>query len=106
MEEGILRREKKQAGEDKMKAFKTNMTTALRNISQTNDGVLFLRFLMHASCFTSPLMYETPEGVNKDVMLANEAKRGLYLSIRSYMDRGTILRVELPEPEIKGETNA
>ena len=102
----LLRKEQRQDAEKKVEAFKTKMATALRILSSTNEGCMLLRFLMHECCFNAPLMYETPEGVNKDVMIANEAKRRLYLSLRSYMDRGTVLRVELPEQEIKGETNA
>jgi hypothetical protein len=104
MEDYQTRQEQKEAASKKVELFQTKMKTAVSILSKTPEGCLLLRFLMHECCFTSPLMYETPEGVNTDVMIGNETKRRLYLSLRSYMDRETIMRVELPET--KGETNA
>lgn len=97
MEDHLTRKEQKLMADKKIEAFGKKMTTALNILSKTNEGCLILRYLLHECRFTSPLMFETVEGVNKDVMIANEAKRGLYLSLRSYMDRETVLRVELPE---------
>ena len=104
MEDYQTRQEQKLANAKKLELFQKNATTSLNVLSKTNAGIWLLRFLMHECCFTSPLMYETPEGVNTEVMIGNETKRRLYLSLRSYMDRETILRVELPDT--KGETNA
>lgn len=105
MNEGQIRKEQTLAANEKYEKFKTRMRTVLSNVSQTNEGCMLLRFLMHECCFTSPLTHETIEGVNRDVLIGNEAKRRLYLSLRAYMDRGTILRVEVPD-DLKGVDDA
>jgi hypothetical protein len=99
MEDYMLRREQKESSFDKVKALGKNMGVALSNLSKTNEGKLVLRYILRESCFLAPLMPETPEGVNKDIMVASEAKRRLYLALRAHMDRETIMRVELPEKE-------
>jgi len=103
MSEFQIRKEAKIAAQEKNKALHDKMKVALSLLSKSSEGQLVLRYIMYEGNFLSPLMYETPEGVNKDVMIANEAKRRLYLSLRAHMDRETIMRIELPEKE---ETNA
>ena len=107
MIEAELRGEQKTKADKTVEALGVKMRTALSNMSNTPDGLLLLRYLMYECRFLSPLMFETPEGVNTDVMIASEAKRGLYLSLRKFMDRGTLMRVELPEEQqpIKGGNN-
>jgi len=99
-----IRGERRKEAKDRVKKFRENMTTGLAAISQSNEGLQLLRFLMYESHFLSPLTHETPEGVNKDVLLMAEAKRRTYLELRKYMDRETVMRVEIPfhEPKTKG----
>ena len=99
MNEFQIRKETKSDGQKKIEELGIKMKTALSILSKSTEGQLILRYIMHECRFLSPLMYETPEGVNKDVMIASEAKRRLYLSLRAHMDRATIMRVELPEKE-------
>jgi len=95
--DNLTRKEGRENANKKVEDFKKNMKVSLSAMAKTNAGLMVLRFLMYESCFLSPLMYETPEGVNTDVMIANEAKRRQYLTLRGYMDRETIVRVELPD---------
>lgn len=101
MGEALTRREQREKIEQKLETFNTNMKKALSILSKSNEGILVLRFLLHESSFLAPLTYETPEGVNKDVLIGKEAKRRMYLGLRGYMDRDTITRIELPEEETK-----
>jgi len=101
MNEALTRREQRDKEEQKLETFNKNMKKALSILAKSNEGVLVLRFLMYESSFLSPLTYETPEGVNKDVLIGKEAKRRMYLTLRGYMDRDTITRIELPAEETK-----
>ena len=101
MDEALTRKEKREQGDQKLESFNKNMKKALSILSKSNEGVLVLRFLMYESSFLAPLTYETPEGINKDVLIGKEAKRRMYLSLRGYMDRETITRIELPVEETK-----
>jgi hypothetical protein len=97
MEEALTRKEQREASKAKSEAFGKKMQTALNALSKSNAGILVLRFLMYECRFLAPLTKETLEGVNKDLLVENEALRRLYLYLRSYMDRETIIRVEIPE---------
>lgn len=97
MEDALTRKEQREAAKKKVKALGVKMTTSLSLLSQRNEGLQVLRYILHESCFLAPLTYETAEGVNRDVMIINEAKRRMYLALRAHMDRATVLRVELPE---------
>lgn len=102
MSDARIRREQRSETERKIDLFQKNMCLALSKLSKTPEGLLALRFILRESSFLANLTYETKEGVNKDVLLANEAKRRMYLSLRAYMDRDTVIRVELPD-EVKNE---
>ena len=93
--DNLIRPERKIAAQDKLEALKNNMRKALSLLSTTPEGKLVLRYLLHESGYHSALTYETREGVNKDVLLANESKRRLYLALRAYMDTDTVIRIEL-----------
>lgn len=97
MEDFQIRKEQRENAEKKVELLGKNMKTALATLSKSNEGQLVLRYVMYECNFLSPLTRETAEGINKDVMIGNEAKRRLYLSLRQYMDRGTIMRIEIPE---------
>ena len=97
MEEALTRKEKDLKNADKLKALGRNMKRALSKLSQGKEGLIVLRYWFHDSGFTRGLTYETPEGVNTDLLLSNEAKRRQYLELRKFMDRETIIRVELPD---------
>lgn len=60
---------------------------------------------MYECKFLSPLSKETIEGVNKDVLIENEALRRLYLRLRVHMDRETIIKIEVPEHKKEGKTD-
>jgi hypothetical protein len=92
-----LRREQKESAEEKVKKLGQNMKTALSVLSRSNEGQLILRYIMYECNFLAPLTRETVEGINKDILVGNEAKRRLYLSLRQHMDRETIMRIEIPE---------
>uniref|UniRef100_A0A6M3MDG3 Uncharacterized protein n=1 Tax=viral metagenome TaxID=1070528 RepID=A0A6M3MDG3_9ZZZZ len=83
----------------KMKKFTNKMRSATALMSKDKAGLNVLRFILHESRFLSPLTHETEDGLNKDILLQNEAKRNMYLSLRIHMDRDTIIRVELPNEE-------
>lgn len=95
MSEPLIRKEIKALEAGKIKAMASKMSASLSEISRSDAGINVLRFLLHESGFLAPLTYVTPEGVNKDVLLANEAKRTMYLGLRAFMDVDTITRVEL-----------
>ena len=95
MGEAKTRREQEEAKGKLMQAMTSKMRTSLSNISQSSEGLNVLRFLLHECRFLAPLTYETPEGLNKDILVLCEAKRQVYLGLRGYMDVDTIKRVEL-----------
>lgn len=99
MDDFELRREQREKAEEKIKKLGQNMKTALSILSKSNEGQLILRYIMYECNFLAPLTRETAEGINKDLMMGNEAKRRLYLSLRQHMDRETIMRIEIPEAE-------
>lgn len=101
MGEALTRREQREQVQQKIETFNKNMKKALSILAKSNEGLLVLRFIMHESAFLDHLTYETPEGVNKDVLIGKEAKRRMYLSLRGYMDRDTVIRIELPDKETK-----
>jgi len=103
MEEAQTRKEDRELQKQKLKKLKVNMERSLSELSKTNGGLQVLRLILHESGFLAPLTHETALGVNKDLMMCNEAKRGMYLALRKHMDRETILRVELPENQNEGE---
>ena len=94
------RREQKAEQNEKVKLLDSNMKSALATLARTKEGILVLRHLLHESGFLRQLTYETTVGVNKDVLLAAEAKRCMYLGLRAYMDMSTVMLVEFDE--IKG----
>lgn len=91
----VLRKHQRSKADEKLKLLSVKMRESLSVISKTNEGLNVLRFLLHESGFLAPLTFITREGVNKDVLLANESKRTLYLGLRAYMDIETITRIEL-----------
>lgn len=95
--EGNIRKENKVTGESRLEAFGRNMRAALSLVSKTKEGRFLLIFIMQESGFLSSLK-----------MNGDEAKRESYLVLRSYMDRETIMRIELPDDpnDKQGGTNA
>lgn len=108
MADSELRKEQRETAEAKIAALHSNMRAALSALSKTNEGQLVLRYILREAHFLAPLTNETLSGVNRDLLLINEAKRQIYLALRAHMDRETILRVELPDKPtpIKEDTNA
>ena len=95
MGEAQTRREKTEADNKKYAMYANKMKASLSDISKNEAGVNVLRYLLHSSGFLAPLTHETAEGINKDLLLQNEAKRVMYLGLRVHMDTETIRRVEL-----------
>jgi len=104
MGEAKTRKEQIQKEQQAIAQMRDNMRKALAETANTKGGLMVLRYFLHESGFLAPLAKETQEGVNKDLLLANEAKRLMYLILRSYMDEQTILKVEFDEKtELEGE---
>jgi len=97
MEESLIRKEKIATDEKKINALGIRMKASLSEMSQSQAGVNVLRYILYESRFLAPLTYETREGMNTDVLLQNEAKRMMYLSLRAHMDMDTIKRVEMED---------
>lgn len=93
------------ANAEKMEKFTKKMRSSLALMSKDNAGINVLRFILHESRFLAPLTHETLDGLNKDKLVQSEAKRLMYLSLRTHMDRETIIRVELPEQSKQEEQN-
>ena len=104
MDEALTRKEVIEAQDKKIKLLHTRMRDSLSEMSRTKGGINVLRYLLHESGFLASLTFVTATGVNKDVLLSNEAKRQMYLGIRQYMDIETIKRVEFEE-QTKGGSN-
>ena len=100
--EPLIRKEQK-IGAQKLELFATKMKESLAETAKSKAGVNVLRFLLHESRFLQPLAHETSIGINTDLLIESEAKRRLYLTLRSYMDADTIKRVEFEEEQ--EETN-
>lgn len=108
MTEGLLRSEAKAKEDAKLEVFGKKMRKALSILSKSEEGILLLRFLMHEGHMFNALTYVTVEKINTDVLIENEGKRKMYLNLRKYMDRDTVMRVELPaveEPKKEGGQN-
>jgi len=106
MGEAKTRREMNEAEQKIYSAFNAKMKGALSDTSKNEAGLQVLRFILHESRFLAPLTHETAEGVNTEILLQNEAVRMLYLRLRTHMDNGTIIRVEMdatPKQEEKDD---
>jgi hypothetical protein len=102
MGEANLRKEQRQKQQEIVQKAHANMKKALAETSKTKGGLMVLRYFLHESGFLAPLCKETAEGVNTDLLIANEAKRLMYLILRSHMDEDTVLRVEFDQKEKEG----
>lgn len=99
MGEAQTRKEAREKDEALFGKLKDNMQKALRETSLSKGGLMILRYLLHESGFLAPLSKETSLGVNKELLIANEAKRMMYLILRSYMDEDTVMRIEFDKQE-------
>lgn len=94
---GLIRKETRKEKEDKMVRMRLRMKQSLVETARSKGGLNVLRFLLHESGFLTRNTHITATGVNKDVLLTNEAKRCMYLDLRQYMDFDTMKRVEWDE---------
>ena len=106
MTDPLIRKEQREADDLKLKAFTNIMRESLSAMSKSKGGLNVLRYILHESRFLAPLTYETATGMNTEVLLQNEAKRMMYLSLRAHMDTETVKRVELNEEQKQEDTNA
>ena len=108
MGEARISKEQKEAETKVYNAFANKMKASLSDMSKNEAGLQVLRHQLHTSGFLLPLTHGTPEGINTQLLLQNESKRMMYLSLRVHMDNETIIRVEMDEvsPPKQEETNA
>lgn len=104
LNEGLIRKDILEKDRKKMVKYREFMGASLAEVARTKGGLNLLRFLLHESGFLAPLTHETSVGVNKDVLVSNEAKRNMYLGLRVNMDWETITIVEKPDPEPEEKT--
>lgn len=78
---------------------------AMARLSRTQDGRVVLRYLMAQCGFTKPSISinETTREINIQATLYDEARRNLWLSMRKFIDRDSLIEIEHPSDPNKSQ---
>lgn len=91
---------------DAQKSEQAKIVRAFERVAKTADGLFVLQKIFSDSQYGANALVLTREGdVSPNILMVKQGRAGLWLDLRKYLSRETLIKIEYPEPvtETKGK---
>ncbi len=84
---------------DKQKSEHASVVRAFERVAKSVDGLFILQKIYSESKYGENGLVLTREGdVSPNILLVKQGRAGLWMDIRKYLTRETLIKIEYPEP--------